>query len=463
MSTARTHLKKHITTDLLKRIGTLTIIAMMIVTMMPLLSPGVCPPASAASITAKGKVSESDVNLRKSASTSSRSVKLLKKNTKLTIKREVFTKSGSSSAVNRWYYVTAKGKKGYIRADLVKDISFGSAQGACTDALNYRTGPSTDFRVIGTASFGTTMDILLPAKLKGDSMKWYKVRIDGYNAYVCADYVRLGSSAFKKPTAKQLAKKSALAKALLTNPTYGGKARVVYKFTKKNCKAIFPITGYGNAIVPQGFTFTGSRYYIVYGMAAGQGVVTYSANGTRLGASKFSFNIGHPNGITWDPVTQKCYIFKGNQKRIYTYDPATGKYGKSSTPYSSSGVGYDNATKLIYATSHTGIRAYSADGRFSHQRLFARCDHGIFHYIQDCGAGEGFIFHGISGANKKKTNFIDIYRASDYAYLGSVKITIGEIESAAVGSDGHLQLLINSPGKTDYIWRTPLNVRELKF
>ena len=215
--------------------------------------------------------------------------------------------------------------------------------------------------------------------------------------------------------------------------------------------------------MPQGLAFTGKEYHILYGMAAGQAIVTYSANGERLSASKFSFSIGHPNGITWDPVTKRCYIFKGYTKRIYTWNPETKKFGKSKTPFVSSGVGYDKTTKSLYASSRTGIRAYSSDGTFTHRKLISRCSHSIFHYNQDCGAGGGFIFHGISGANKKTTNYLDVYRATDNAYLGTIKITLGEIESAVVGNDGYLRLLINTMGNdTDYIWKTPLNVNELK-
>ena len=226
---------------------------------------------------------------------------------------------------------------------------------------------------------------------------------------------------------------------------------------------MFSIKGYKNAKVPQGLAFTGSKYYILYGMAAGQAIVTYSANGERLSASKFSFSIGHPNGITWDPVTKMCYIFKGYTKRIYTWNPETKKFGKAKTPFVSSGVGYDKTTKRLYASSRTGIRAYSSDGSFTHRKLITRCSHSIFHYNQDCGAGGGFIFHGISGANKKTTNYLDVYRATDNAYLGTIKITLGEVESAVVGNDGYLRLLINTMGNdTDYIWKTPLNVNELK-
>lgn len=447
--------------NVMKRATALILAAVMIMAALPVLNIPAFT-ASAKSVRASGRVSESDVNLRRSASTSSGTVAVLSRNKKLTIHSEVFTKDKSTKKVNRWYYVTAGKNEGYIRSDLVRDISWSNTAAVTTDNLNYRKGPSTSYKVLGTTGTGDSVTLLVPASLSGDSLSWYRAKINGKTAYVCAEYIKLGKSLFIQKSANELAHKSDLAKALLSNPTRGGKARIVYTFSPDNCIQRFAIEGYRNAIVPQGFTFTGNEYYILYGMAAGQSIVTYSADGTRLGASRFSFCIGHPNGITWDPVTKKCYIFKGHQKRIYTWNPATKKFGKSRTPYSSSGVGYDNATNLIYASSHTGIRAYSADGKFTHQRLFPRCSPGFFHYIQDCGAGEGFIFHGVSGSNKKTKNQLDIYRAADMAYLGSIKITIGEYESAVVGPDGYLELLINTSGMTDYVWRTPLNINELK-
>lgn len=435
--------------------------AAMIFTAMPLLSASAFT-ASAAAITSTGKVSDSAVNLRASAGTGSASIATLNRNQALTIHKEVFTKNNSTNAEDRWFYVTAGTKDGYIRSDFVKDISWSNTSAVTTDELNYRTGPGTSFTKLGTTGVGTPVTILLTASFSGSQTAWYKVSVNNTTAYVSAEYVKIGTSLFDQKSAKDLEGKSDLAKALLINPTRGGSARVVATFSKSNCSKRFAIKGYKKAKVPQGFTFTGSQYYIVYGMAAGQSIVTYSADGKRLANSKFAFSIGHPNGITWDPATGLCYIFKGNQKRIYTWDPETNTFGKSKTPYSSSGVGYDNETNMIYATSHTGIRGYSADGTFTHQVLFPRCKPGFFHYIQDCGAGEGFIFHGISGSNKKTKNQLDIYRAADMAYLGSIKITIGEVESAVVGPDGFLELLVNTKGNTDYIWRTPLNINELK-
>lgn len=457
MRTEKTHLRR--------RIAAIFIIALMFTTMIPVLGGDIWPAASAASVTASGKISDNDVNMRSEPDTKSQIVGNFNKGTVLTIHKEVFTSRVSTSAAKRWYYVTAGTKTGYVRSDLVDSISYGSTAATTTDDLNYRKGPAVTFGKLGTALAGNPVTVLLPASRDGSSENWYKVSVAGEIAYVIADYVGIGTaSPLTQPQQADLSGKSDLAKSLLSTPTIGGSARVVYTFNTGNCSRLFSIKGHKNAKVPQGMAFTGSEYYILYGMAAGQAVVTYSANGKRLRASKFSFSIGHPNGITWDPQTHICYVFKGNTKKIYTYNPATNKFGKSKVAYSSSGVAYDNATGMIYATSKTGIRAYSADGGFRHQKLFARCSHGIFHYTQDCGAGEGFIFHCISGANKKTTNFVDIYRASDNAYLGSIRVNLGEVESAVVGNDGYLQLLVNTMGNnTDYVWKTPLNVRELKL
>lgn len=444
-----------------RRVITLILTAALIFAAMPVLfAPAFT--VSAEAITATGKVSDNDVNLRASAGTDSASISSLKMDQALTIHKEIFTKKKSSNPEDRWFLVTAGNQDGYIRSDFVKDITWSNTSAVTTDELNYRTGPDTSFEKLGTTGIGSPVTLLLAAAFSGGSTEWYKVSVNDTTAYVSAEYIKLGTSLFIQKSAKELEGKSDLAKALLINPTRGGSARVVYTFTPSNCAARFAVKGYKRAKVPQGFTFTGNQYHILYGMAAGQSIVTYSSDGTRLASSKFAFSIGHPNGITWDPVTGLCYIFKGNQKRIYTWNPATNQFGKARTPYSSSGAGYDNNTNMIYATSHSGIRVYSSDGAFTHNQVFPRCRPGFFHYIQDCGAGEGFIFHGISGKNKKAKNQLDIYRAADMAYLGSVKITIGEVESAVVGPGGFLELLINTKGDTDYVWRTPLNVNELK-
>ena len=279
----------------------------------------------------------------------------------------------------------------------------------------------------------------------------YRYRVDVYAGSVCynkinSDFQVLGND---------------LAAKLLANPKNGGKARIVGTFSKKNCSAIMAVRGTKKANVPQGMTICGDKYYLIYGMHSKQAVVTYSSTGKKLASKTIPFNMGHPNGITWNPQAGVCYIFRGNAKKCYTWNPADNSFKKVKTPYSSSGIAYDSTRNVMYATSKTGIRTYSADGRFSHFKLFSRCRHKGKTYIQDCGAYNGYIFHCVSGSNKHKKNYLDVYREADGKYLGTVRIKIDEAESAVVGPDGYIQILCNTTGRTDYIWRTPLNIRDL--
>ena len=52
-----------------------------------------------------------------------------------------------------------------------------------------------------------------------------------------------------------------------------------------------------------------------------------------------------------------------------------------------------------------------------------------------------------------KESYVDLYRISDGAYLGSIYVPVGEIESCDV-DDGYLVLLINKKGPLDRIYRT---------
>ena len=55
---------------------------------------------------------------------------------------------------------------------------------------------------------------------------------------------------------------------------------------------------------------------------------------------------------------------------------------------------------------------------------------------------------------KKNKSFIDIYRVSDGAYLGTYDVSLGEIESCTI-DDGYLVILMNTIGSIDdKIYRT---------
>lgn len=399
--------------------------------------------------------------LRSKPTTSSASVALLSNNTVLTITREVFTSRTSTASDTRWYYVKSGGKNGYIRSDLVDGIKYSSVSARATDALNYRKGAGTSMTRKGTLDAGSSLKVRLAASAKGSDAGWYRVLVNGSSFYVAADYVKLGSSSSGGGSGTGSSATSAIAKAILAKPTSGGTAcRVVYTLDDSNCSRKFTVSGLGAAATPQGFDYSNGIYTIVFGDKKNQAIVRYDNKGRRLSAVKFSFNMGHPNGITYNPKKKLYYIFKGNQYKIYTYSSGTGRFGTATTPYSSSGVGYDSVRGNIVASSRTGMRIYSADGKFTQSKLIYRCTHSGTHYVQDCCAYDGIILHGVSGSNKKTINYIDIYRADDSKYLGTLKLTLGEIESLVVNDKGCLELLINTPGK-DYIWTTELNVKEL--
>ena len=451
------------------RIFSVLLMAVLAFTAAPVMSGQVTGTSSAAyaasetpKLTATGKISESGVNLRKSASASSRSLKTLKAGTKVKIHYIVFTDKNSIKKATRWYRVTAGKTKGYVNAAYVDSIKYSKADALAADELNYRKGPGTGYTVYSSVGYGTEITLLLKAYGPDDDTLWYKAKVAGRTAYVCGDYIRV-LPPLKTPTAKQLEGRSDLAVSLLTNPTRGGWARYVDTFSSDNCSILFAVNGYMGVSTPQGLAYTGKEYYVLYGNNVGQRIVTYSATGERLAATKFKFAIGHPNGITWDPQTGLCYIFKGHKTRMYTWDPKTNKFKKARSPYVASGGAYDRSTKQLYATSKSALYVYSGDGSFRTLKIFDRAWPGIAHSAQDCGAGGGFLFHGVSGTNYRTTNFLDIYRTEDGAYLGSVKIKLGEIESAIVGKGGYLYLLINVPGKTDIIYKTPLNVKDLQF
>ena len=149
---------------------------------------------------ARGHVnSSSGVVLRKSSSTKSKKVAVLQDNTELTIYKEVFKKKTSTSKKNIWYYVLANGKKGYIRADLVNDITYGSINGKVKNKVNYRKGAGTKMKKAGSFKKGTNVTVCLVANpvssTKGSSKKWYKVRSGSKYYYVCSKHIKLTGAA----------------------------------------------------------------------------------------------------------------------------------------------------------------------------------------------------------------------------------------------------------------------------
>ncbi len=146
------------------------------------------------SATAKVDAS-SGAYMRKSASTTSDKVVLLKNNAEITVLKEVFVSTTSLSKTQRWYQISSGSSTGYIRADLLKSFSYTGLKGTATGTLNYRAGAGTSMTKKGTLSKGTSVDVLLEASASGSSDTWYKIRYNSSIYYVSGKYVSLSSTA----------------------------------------------------------------------------------------------------------------------------------------------------------------------------------------------------------------------------------------------------------------------------
>ena len=136
--------------------------------------------------------------LRKSTSMKSAKKGVLPDDTGVTIHKEVFKSKTSTSKKNKWYYVTANGTEGYIRADLVDNISYGTVSGQVKAKVTYRKGAGTKMKKKGTLKKNSTVTVVLKAKpvssTKGSSSTWYKILSGGKYYYVCSNKVKLTGS-----------------------------------------------------------------------------------------------------------------------------------------------------------------------------------------------------------------------------------------------------------------------------
>ena len=138
---------------------------------------------------AKGKTNTKAVILRAGPSTSTKKLKILKKNTKFNVYQEVFKTNNKSDSKNKWYKVKVGKKSGYIRSDLVKITKYSSSSAWTSDELNFRAGAGTSMKKKGALRKGSKIALVLPAIDSSGKTKWYKIKKGSSYYYVCANWV----------------------------------------------------------------------------------------------------------------------------------------------------------------------------------------------------------------------------------------------------------------------------------
>ncbi|HHU62768.1 MAG TPA: SH3 domain-containing protein [Clostridiales bacterium] len=156
----------------------------------------------------EGIVTASALNVRKSASTSSSVLGVLRKNDRV----EILGKTGS------WYKIKAGKLTGYVHGDYLKEVTPVSPPSSggndkkppedkapppdkkygivTASALNVRSGAGTKNSRIGVIQKNTKVEIL------GTSGEWYKIKAGSLTGYVHGDYIKItsGGSTPSDPT-----------------------------------------------------------------------------------------------------------------------------------------------------------------------------------------------------------------------------------------------------------------------
>ena len=218
---------------------------------------------------------------------------------------------------------------------------------------------------------------------------------------------------------------------------------------------IADVKGVGAATVPQSMSFVDGNFVISYASHSGAAgaLVSYDQDGNRV-AERGVSGMGHANGSTYNPNTGKIYTVR-THKAIWsplctTFNGSDfSDAGSFNLPKNCSGIAYDASSDKYYLSK--GNELYVTDSDFKVEKFIWKKIR--YNHAQDIGAGEGVMMVCTWVAGNE--SYIDLYRASDGAYIGGYSVPIGEIESVLL-VDKHLVLLMNNSGggNVDQLLRT---------
>lgn len=232
-------------------------------------------------------------------------------------------------------------------------------------------------------------------------------------------------------------------------------ARTIKKLNSSNLTLLREINGDGETRTPQSLSQKDDCYVISYVNMSGTAgkIVSYRKSDVECVEIVPAEGMGHANGTTYNPNTNKFYMAKTHKgyktASCSTYDGTTKKStGTITLPRKTSGIAYDESNDCFYLSK--GNEIYVCDSDFTVQKFIHK--KARYNHAQDIGAYNGVVL--VCTWVNGNTSYIDLYRVSDKAYLGSYDVSIGEIESCVV-DDGYLVILMNMRGtSTDRLYKT---------
>lgn len=243
------------------------------------------------------------------------------------------------------------------------------------------------------------------------------------------------------------------------SPAYE-KFTIIKKLGKKELDTVAWVHGAKKVRVPQAISIIGDSYVVSYvnnKSTKGKLIEYKKADGSE-GKVSDATGIQHGNGSTYNPNTNKLYVLStvkgGDSKLCYVFNAETRKLiDKIDMPVACISIAYDISNDKFYLADRTKL--YVCDSSFKIEKTFAKTVR--LRSTQDIGAYNGAILVCTWPGELK--SYIDIYRISDGAYLGSYDVSLGEIESCDV-DDGYLVILVNIIGgiDEDKIYRTKARI-----
>ena len=231
-------------------------------------------------------------------------------------------------------------------------------------------------------------------------------------------------------------------------PAYS-KFKVIGKLGKNELNLVADIHGTKGVRVPQTLSIIGDKYVVSYvNKKSTRGrLIEYSKADGSEGKIVNAKGIGHANGGAYNPNINRLFIlstkYAEEAKKACVFNAETKKsIGNVNMPASVSAMAYDVTSDRYYLAN--GKEIYICDSNFKVEKTLAKT---IKHKsTQDIGAYNSTVM--VCSWLGKNKSYIDIYRVSDGAYLGSYDVSIGEIESCVV-DDGYLVILMNTIGSAD--------------
>mgnify|MGYP003197472007 CR=1 FL=1 len=231
--------------------------------------------------------SDSGLNLRSQASTSSSVLSVLPYGTQVDVL--------STTSDGAWHQVSYLGVTGYVSGDYLSVVAEKVYGQVVADALNIRTGPGTEYATCGSLSNGTVVEIL---DTIGGMGGWYKIA----QGYVSTDYVAMVDASVVNGSAKGAAI-AQYAKQFVGYPyVYGGSS-------------------------PSGFDCSGFVTYVCNqnGISVNRTASAQMSNGTAVSKAQLQpgdlvfFNSGNSSKLA-----THVGIYLGNGQFVHASTPSTG-------------------------------------------------------------------------------------------------------------------------------------------